>query len=410
MASVNFNNNKFNGKLDGKRASDYYNEAKEFMAPTAKDMIDRIKDVLGAYEIEGKEFYDTFWEKVFIQNDNQEDWEGGIKLVLNKEDSLYSDSNIAGTLELMGTYIIKSERKRDNPEDYMRVYHSNEMFKKAIDEQNALRHLIDNSPNGKYAKEKGLDEYYVLANQTNYKMEKRLVKLTNKDLEQLDEIYGSKYNTVHEYYLGYLKMRELLADMNNVGCKKKLTKDDKVRHKTIKKNIKSLKDDFIECINKKSRPIVFKAPLPDKGCPEWDLFDETDAKHIRAALRINRGNDMQDDVSVIIKDLHNTINECDFTPKQKRIIELLRTDLSFDEIALEMNSDKGSINKYVNSICKKIVKKNYEKIENWYYLNILKGKYKKCSKCGEIKLISRFSKNGNRTQSRCKSCQSVKNK
>ena len=42
--------------------------------------------------------------------------------------------------------------------------------------------------------------------------------------------------------------------------------------------------------------------------------------------------------------------------------------------------------------------------EEWYYLNIRKGTYKKCSKCGEVKLISQFSKNGNRLRGNCKDC------
>ena len=51
----------------------------------------------------------------------------------------------------------------------------------------------------------------------------------------------------------------------------------------------------------------------------------------------------------------------------------------------------------------------------WYYLNIEKGKYKKCSRCGQIKLAHNkyFSKNKTSRDgyySICKKCRNSKNK
>ena len=63
------------------------------------------------------------------------------------------------------------------------------------------------------------------------------------------------------------------------------------------------------------------------------------------------------------------------------------------------------INKHIDLIVNKIVNKNWDLYEEWYYLNICKGTYKKCSKCNEIKLTSQFDKNGSRGyKSMCKQC------
>ena len=43
----------------------------------------------------------------------------------------------------------------------------------------------------------------------------------------------------------------------------------------------------------------------------------------------------------------------------------------------------------LDTIVEKIVQVYEEQLEDWYYLNINKGKYKKCNKCGEIKLINK---------------------
>ena len=409
MPSVNFNNNNFNGKLEGKSAYEYYQAVKGFKKQNVEETIEFIREVIGSEFINDREFVHPFFEKVFIQDGERNEWEGGIKSLLSTSDSLYSDSNIAKLLECMGTMIIESERKRDNPDKYIKVFKSSEMFAKAIDEQNALSQIVNASSDGKYAKTMGRNDLFILANQMNYKMEKRRVKLNDKDLEELDKEFGSKYPVVHDYYITYLQYKEEIEKYRNMIREGKVfTNVEKFKYKYARRHVKTLKNDFLDVIEKKERPIVFKCPLPDEGFPEWSMFDETDPEHIKAALRVNRGNDMQDELSVIIRDLEITVSECKWTDRQKRILELLKTDLSLLQIAEEVKLNSSDFNKEYNRICKRIVDKNYEKIEDWYYLNVRYGEYKKCNKCKEVKLTSKFSKNGNGLRSHCKNCMSKK--
>ena len=405
MPSVNFNNNNFNGKLEGKSAYEYYQAIKGFKKQNTKETIDFIREIIGSEFINDREFVHPFWEKVFIQKDERDEWEGGVKLVLSTSDNLYSDSNIATLLEAMGTMIIESERKRDNPDKYIKVFKSTQMFAKAIDEQNALSEIVNASSDGKYAKNMGRNDMFVLANQMNYKLEKRRVKLNDKDLEKLDKEFGSKYPVVHDYYVTYLQYKEEVEKYRNMIREGKVFSNvEKYKYKYARRHAKTLKNDFLDAIEKKERVIVFKAPLPDEGCPEWDMFDETDPEHIKAALRVNRGNDMQDELSVIIRDLEITVSQCKWTDRQKRILELLKTDMSLPKIAKEVKMDVKNFSREYDRICKRIVDKNYEKIEDWYYLNIRYGSYKKCNKCKEVKLTSKFHKKGDRLQPNCKDC------
>ena len=409
MPSVNFNNNNFNGKLEGKSAYEYYQAIKGLRKQNAKETIEFIREVIGSEFINDREFVHPFWEKVFIQKDERDEWEGGIKLVLSTSDNLYSDSNIARILENMGTLIIDSEKKRDDPERYIKVFKSEEMFIKAIDEQNAMLQIVNSSPTGRYAKTMGRNDLFVLANQINYKMEKRRVKLNDKDLEELDKEFGCKYPLVHDYYTTYLQYKKEVEKYRGMIRERKvLSNTEKYKYKYARRHVKTLKNDFLDVIEKKERPILFKAPLPDEGCPEWSMFDETDPEHVKAALRVNRGNDMQDELSVIIRDLEITVSQCKWTDRQKRILELLKTDMPLLQIAEEVKMRWGNFNKEYNGICKRIVDKNYEKIEDWYYLNIRYGSYKKCNKCEEVKLTSKFNKNGKYYFSKCKECKKKK--
>ena len=61
--------------------------------------------------------------------------------------------------------------------------------------------------------------------------------------------------------------------------------------------------------------------------------------------------------------------------------------------------------KKVTNNPKNIVQAYEEKIEDIYYLNIRKGKYKKCNVCGEVKLTNKFNKNGKQgLMPMCKKC------
>ena len=68
-----------------------------------------------------------------------------------------------------------------------------------------------------------------------------------------------------------------------------------------------------------------------------------------------------------------------------------------------------------NKIPKLIASEAEDRLLNWYFLNEMKGKYKKCSRCGEIKLAHNkyFSKNKTSKDgfySICKCCRNSKAK
>ena len=197
-----------------------------------------------------------------------------------------------------------------------------------------------------------IQEEPVLANLMNYKLEKDLKRIKDWELEYINDIYKDRYPIINLYYQEYLKMKnrydeftynpkEIWENIEDVNERKKakirkLTNEEKRTRDLMRRQVGLLKDDFINIINAKVRPILFKAPLPDEGCPEWEMFDETDPEHIKAALRVNRGNDMQDELSVIIRDLEITVNQCKWTDRQKRILELLKTDIPLIQIAEEV--------------------------------------------------------------------------
>ena len=86
------------------------------------------------------------------------------------------------------------------------------------------------------------------------------------------------------------------------------------------------------------------------------------------------------------------------------IIEGIRHNVSYAKLGKELNIKLQNVEKTLNRICDRIVKSFYEDIIDLHFVNESKGKYKKCSRCGEVKLVNQFSKNGNRLRSNCKNC------
>ena len=109
---------------------------------------------------------------------------------------------------------------------------------------------------------------------------------------------------------------------------------------------------------------------------------------------------------IIIKDFLNTIYVSNLSDTQLKIFEMYRKGETQQYIADVLGCSRQAIINHLDKIVKKMIN-TYEKeySEKHYYLNVIKGKYKKCSKCGEIKLIQYFhKKGGGRYNSKCKHC------
>ncbi|MGL4450469.1 MAG: hypothetical protein ACRDDY_16485 [Clostridium sp.] len=93
-------NGLFRGEVDGKTITDYLGKVKY----EVDDFEQRKKIVEGILNLDHIGSKDGFWVEV---------WDMGIcKTALNKEDALWTDTNVAQALESMGTYLItKSENK-----------------------------------------------------------------------------------------------------------------------------------------------------------------------------------------------------------------------------------------------------------------------------------------------------------
>lgn len=440
-----FNNNNFYGEIDNKKIEDYTRNI-NYNLENVEERIDFVKDKLGIKNINNIEVPDKIWETIFEQkgeiklNTNgkfyiDDDYEialnynefikwcdendyipeeflyendylhksswrevgdtSNIKLHLNTSDALYSESNVAKALEILGSYILAKDNV-ENEEEKMKIYNSRELFLRAIKEECTVNGLSSNSTSPEFA---------VFKMEKNYKKE-------IKDVVTADDI--KKYPTVKDYTDAY---NNILKEYKELGKKQFLTSEENKRKYMLKKNLKSLKNDSIDSKIAFARPIKWKQSLKDNGCPNWDYLDLMDREHVKSLLQVSCSEDLQDDLSCIRTDLENLIKRTKFTDRQMEVLNLWMMDLpvysdknkGIKGISEILNIKGQSVNTALNQAIDNIINAYEEQLEDWYYLNINKGKYKKCSKCGEIKLVQRFDKKGKQGyQSRCKKCRKEK--
>ena len=379
------NNNHFYGKINGKSIGSFLKF--NYNLNTCEERIDFVNEVLEMYKVDGVEFYNEYFDEVYDQDRKF----GKIDIVIGKDKSQYTESNIASALEMIANYILAVDEK-DKGINY-KIYTSEELFNRACREYNVINSVA--KANGGLDMNYGeniLEAFPIFQLPKNFKKVKDL-KVEKKDLE--------KYPPMKDYTDFYEYLKEESKRLWNT---KGLSKEDMVRRSKIKRILPEIKKDIIEVKKQLQMPIIWKAPLKDNGSADYDELDMFDKNVVKVLLQVHKQVDLQDDLSCILVDLDNLINNIKFTERQYEVLELWRNGLTIENISKELHVKENTVSITLNRAIDSIIKQYEKEYEEWYYLNIRKGTYKKCSKCGEVKLISQFSKNGNRLRGNCKDC------
>jgi len=162
-----------------------------------------------------------------------------------------------------------------------------------------------------------------------------------------------------------------------------------------------------------------KFNLADKECVEWliKLRSEIDESFKTQMFSNNNPFEASDIpnfrelISIMYIDLEVLIRGCGFTPTQLLVINKLMMgyDLAdIDEMFLEQNY--GLSETIFDMECDRIVEEADRVRTEWYKKMGFNVQEKKCSKCGEIKLVTKFDKD-NRSKdglhSNCKKCRKI---
>lgn len=390
MGRIYFNN--FYGKIDNKGIYDYQIDKDKYKLETVEERIEYIKELLNLKYIDGVELNeDLFWDEIFEQKNEKR---SHINLSPNANEDLATDSNICKLLESLGTYILQPDEEY-RKKNKLKIYNNEEEFQKALKKEKSYIH--------KYGEQINEDDpMIVLKSVQNIKLvPKRTINKEYINEHEELQCYQDLINHLNEIQ----KNKEL---QNNINKKLNQNKNEgwfKYKCDYMKSSLRS----DMEYVQNSYNPLYIpKKLLKDNGAVTWDCLDVLDTTHVKPLLQLYREKEeynFTSDIDCILYDLGRVLKKVKFTDKQKEVLDLWMKGGTIKNIAKELNKPTGKVCNFLDRIVNKIVEIYEEELEDWYYLNVCKGEYKKCNVCGEIKLTNKFNKNGKQgLMPMCKKC------
>lgn len=390
MGRIYFNN--FYGKIDNKGIYDYQIDKDKYKLETIEERIEYIKELLNLQYINGVELNgDLFWDEIFEQKNEKR---SHINLSPNANEDLATDSNICKLLESLGTYILQPDEEY-RKKNKLKIYNNEEEFQKALKKEKSYIH--------KYGEQINEDDpMIVLKSVQNIKLvPKRTINKEYINEHEELQCYQDLINHLNEIQ----KNKEL---QNNINKKLNQNKNEgwfKYKCDYMKSSLRS----DMEYVQNSYNPLYIpKKLLKDNGAVTWDCLDVLDTTHVKPLLQLYREKEeynFTSDIDCILYDLGRVLKKVKFTDKQKEVLDLWMKGGTIKNIAKELNKPTGKVCNFLDRIVNKIVEIYKEELEDWYYLNVCKGEYKKCNVCGEIKLTNKFNKNGKQgLMPMCKKC------
>ena len=220
------------------------------------------------------------------------------------------------------------------------------------------------------------------------------INRVNKIINEHEESIHRYFETVHLKQDDKIPRNRLLWQLANyiLYCKKQPTYREKTQHKFEESAFRIDNYDFPYILKMEESEEDFE--ISDSTSPlNLDLFEIDSWKTVLKILPF------KDRVSPRINKFINIFNkcyaQCDFKKIERDIIHIYRVSkksgvLKNKDIANKLKTNQTSVSNNIRAICKKLCDAYEELFTDYYYTFLVKGKYKVCAKCGEIKIVQKF--------------------
>jgi hypothetical protein len=350
----------FKGELDNKDSS-YFISKLDFKL----NQIDRIKltnETLYSDTTKDNNHLDKYFQIYFDEK---------FKCNITKDEYLSENNNVCKTLESIANYILFSDdaKKIKNTEyNFYTVKQLKDKFGNELSVEELIEKTYCDVIKSDFIDKPKLS--FILNKGFNYKKSIEQ-NITDDDIDEIQPISDyQEYKNI--LYKKLVSLRSL--------------KKDKVLQRKIVKILKEIKSDQICCKDKIKGTIYFKFPLHDSTDIDYEQFDNFDIEHVKALIECNGS--LLTDIGCLKYDLVNLINNIRLNDKEKEIIDLLLSGLNTLEVSKMLNIRHHYIQTKLRSIAKRIIREYYKSLNDWYYTFKVKGKYKKCLKCNNVKILN----------------------
>jgi hypothetical protein len=303
-------------------------------------------------------------------------------------DHLSSDNTVCKGLETLANYILYAKDAEVGKKVKYNFYNK-ESFNKLLNKDIYINDITYETIHDGESIETEVIDFLMTINK-NYKKEKKQKLLAEDYIDDafLSEIkiYQIDKETGKETYKESQFVHLIVENQKHIASLGKRFLDKKYNKFKVREILSCLKNSQLQMKVIIKRPIIFKDPLKDSTVLDYDKFDFTNVNHVRALL-LYHNNNTQTDVGCLVFDLNNLIDKLELSEKESIALTKYRDGWTLPMIAQLLYFKKPySVEALLKQVSKKVVKKYLEMCEDRHYLYVEKGVYKKCTKCGEIKL------------------------
>ena len=381
-------------------------------------MQDNMKDVMGEQVLDSTQPIDDqqSQEEIKIKLDYSiEDPKERVKLVNKIVENIPPEEISSKYLEVLADYLVFAMNKKEKKE---RLINTDNRMYTINKRQTSYEGLVTKFENG----EDGV--YNLIINDKNVLLTKKY-KITQEDLIEIPELKKLKDA------IEVVEQQQKKAK----GKRKFLLKKQIIEMRRDQYIIKNAYKPAIYCINLiKTMPYLDLSDHfdinEDKNIVNNGLISLLNPTHISlllcnySKLKMQSWDKIQSDIYYLMQDLQNAADAA-LKEQYPLYYDLMiykidgKSNLQIQKLLKEKYGITHSV-EYLSSLWRKKIPKLIAEEEEkrtlvWYYTEKKKGKWKKCSRCGQIKLAHNkfFSKNGTSKDgfySLCKECRNKKNK
>ncbi len=381
-------------------------------------MQDNMKDVMGKQVLDSTQPIDDqqSQKEIKIKLDYSiEDPKERVKLVNKIVENIPPEEISSRYLEVLADYLVFAMNKKEKKE---RLINTDNRMYTINKRQTSYEGLVTKFENG----EDGV--YNLIINDKNVLLTKKY-KITQEDLIEIPEL--KKLKDAIEVVEEQQKKAK--------GKRKFLLKKQIIEMRRDQYIIKNAYKPAIYCINLiKTMPYLDLSDHfdinEDKNIINNGLISLLNPTHISlllcnySKLKMQSWDKIQSDIYYLMQDLQNAADAA-LKEQYPLYYDLMiykidgKSNLQIQKLLKEKYGITHSV-EYLSSLWRKKIPKLIAEEEEkrtlvWYYTEKKKGKWKKCSRCGQIKLAHNkfFSKNGTSKDgfySLCKECRNKKNK
>ena len=401
----------------------------DYNIQTAKERIDYINKMM--YTDEG--YPVEFFEKLFDQDERlemskrmpkkDERVQKYVNLFPNSKDDKYEDTYEAKQMERIANYILQAtdQPRMDKQQEYN--FYDEEEFNKVIKkEYKQFREIGESGVARERYNKQSVQKLSYIEDDKKMAYLKRMGENSKCDGRQ--KMYKKDYKDkkLKDYILPLEEMRNRLSlELQMLEKMDKIDPKTKYQHKVRMTNLLQHQEDYKTAIK---GMIEFTDPLPDTTKTDYNQFDIEDFSQIMEMIYIGERHEADSDLGCMTIDFEYIIQKIlnderypKLSDKEAFVLKYIRKDreVTQEEMANFIEEDFGEkctqqeISRMYSQICKKISEAHYKQLKD-FLVEFRWDGVKKCSRCGEWKLVEDYSKHAqtkDKLRPNCKQCDNI---